>query len=147
MKRMIFAAIAFAVVSCAGSCACSNPAHRNDPMCVIVKAVVDCTVDNVKAVSSQFEPVIMALIDAATGIDGTVDWSKVNWAGALVNLGVADGGCILAKMQQNYGTTTQLATASARAARQASSASAWLAAYRAQRWPGVRFKLPGGAEL
>ena len=119
------------------SCACFQPEHRNDPQCAIINQVVDCTEGIVKTLGPQFIPVIKQLIADATGQDGAIDWTKVETI--LASMGVKDGGCILAAIDLDY-LQTSSPTASMIDMNMHKSYHEHFTAYRAKKWPGVKFK-------
>lgn len=129
--------IGFVITSTTACGVCSQDAHRNDLKCVVVRNIVDCTKDAVVSVVPQFMPLVMELIDRATGGDGEIDWGILSRG--LIAIGIRDGGCILAAIEAQYLQVTP--TGPARAFRQAESYHNGFRRLRAERWPGVNFKV------
>lgn len=125
------------LLTLAGCGVCGQAAHRNDPQCVILHDVVDCTTDAVTSTIPQFIPIVMQLIAQATGADGSIDWPKVE--ASLLGLGVRDGLCILTAIGEQFASAAP--TAGPTAVRRAQSYQAGLAALRAKKWPGVHAKI------
>ncbi len=121
-------------LSCGGTCKDSNSAA-----CVLERHIVDCTVASVQSLTPQFKPIIAALIEKATGGDGTIDWPSIQ--ASLQGLGVVDGGCILAALENDYLTKR---TASPLQGAKATSYHNGFSELRQKMWPNVRFKLGTG---
>lgn len=137
MKTFIHAIVLTFFALAVPSCACFQAAHRNDPQCAIIGQVVDCTEAAVMANTTQFKPLVQQLIAEATGAGGKIDWTIVEKG--LGSIGVKDGGCILALIQNDYLTAAVSASPELLAAR--ASYTEDFAAYRSKRWPGVKFKV------
>lgn len=76
-------------------CACWTDATKKDtPACVAEHDVVDCTEGAVEAVLPALAQIVLGFI--TQGI--AVDWSAVTVDAE--NLGLKDGGCLLAEIQQ-----------------------------------------------
>lgn len=68
-------------------CACTTVAHRQDPACVVVNGLIDCSADvGLNAVQE--------LIQEYVNDRASVDWKMVEQR--LIDMGVKDGGCVLA---------------------------------------------------
>jgi hypothetical protein len=132
--------LSFFLALFAVGCACGEPSRRNDPLCVVERAVVDCSTDAVTSVVPEFLPVVLALVASLTGADGHVDWTKVE--APLAHLGVRDGLCLLAELEkalEGAGPKGDLESA-----RRLAEAKDGISGIRAHRWPGLRAKLPSG---
>lgn len=130
------------------SCTCFQPAHRNDPGCAVLNQVVDCTEANVEALIPQFKPIVLELIAKATGADGTIDQAALDQS--LIALGVKDGGCILADIENDYVNKPTGATAlPPRETKMRASYHQTFQDYRAKKWPGIKFKVrkPDGTKV
>ena len=121
------------------SCAtCREDAHRNDLACWAKDKVVDCTTN---AVVPEVLPLLLQLVQAVTSPDGSVNWASVETT--VVQMGVRDGGCLLAALQQKLsGLSTSASTPAMR--RAASEARTSAEATQRARWPGLTFRLAGG---
>lgn len=79
-------------------CGCFTPEKRNDPVCVVLHQVIDCSVD---VVQKNLGPAVVALIRTYVG-----DPSQTpNWDGlitALEGAGIKDGGCIIAQLMADF---------------------------------------------
>jgi hypothetical protein len=133
-------ALVLAVPALAGCSVCAQASHRNDPQCVIVNAVVNCTEDAVVSVAPQFLPIVSALISSVTGGDGTVDWGRVETA--LGAIGVRDGLCILTAIENQYLSATR-PQATPYSLRRSETYRVGLEAYRVKRWPGIKANWDG----
>lgn len=112
-------------------CQCFQAAHRNDPGCAVVHQIVDCSEATVVALLPELKPLVLSIIQKYTNGDGTVDWVAVGKEVGV--LGIKDGGCVLADIQNDY-LTNKTAGPKAKAYLDG------IASYRAQHWPGVKFK-------
>lgn len=145
LKFVITLGFGLLVLSQLSACACSSAADRNSAACVIQSSIVDCTVDAVTSVVPQFLPVALELVSALTGGGGTLDWAALEKA--FVGLGIRDGGCLLAEVQVALAGAGSQESATPIKVRMAASYVQGFVAYRAQRWPGIQFRLPGGRVL
>lgn len=111
------------------SCACWQPEHRNDPGCVIVHQIIDCTGDNLP---TSIAGVILAYISGTA----SPDWNFV--LAQLENAGVKDGGCILAQLLNDYAAKPGAAPEKAKA----KSMSDMLVSFKAKLGiPDVKYKV------
>jgi hypothetical protein len=92
------------------SCACWTAEHAQEPKCVAVHDVVDCTKD---AVISTMVPMFADLLQGANA-----DWATIQSqiSQRLTQMGFKDGGCLLASLEAEFmAKTPQQAGASAKA--------------------------------
>lgn len=132
--------LSFFLALFAAGCACGEPSRRNDPLCVVERAVVDCSTDAVTSVVPEFLPVVLALVASLTGADGHVDWAKVE--APLAHLGVRDGLCLLAELEKALEGAGPKAGPDA--VRRLAEVKGGIGAMRAKLWPGLRAKLADG---
>ena len=79
-------------------CACWQPEHKNDPKCIVVRQIVDCTTDAIK----DMGPVVAGLIGGLINGNTNVDWDMV--LSRLEGAGIKDAGCILANLENDFMT-------------------------------------------
>lgn len=80
---------------CQSSCACWTPEHAQDPHCIAVRSVVDCTKDTaLAAVTGMFSDLLAS--------QGNWDAIKGQVNSRLINLGFKDGGCALASIEAEF---------------------------------------------
>ncbi len=138
VKMCLFLALLstwMAVPSCTPS-QCLQEANRNTIACVVEHDVVDCTKNTI--VSAEFLPLILTIVDTITEADGTVDWSKLE--ARLESLGIRDGGCILAELQNDLFSKKSV---DLKSAKKAATYQDGFATFRQKKWPGVKFKVRG----
>lgn len=131
MKTLILAAVILT-----GGCACwTDASKKNDIGCVVAHAVVDCSTS---AVETDYAPFIQIVTKLIAGNPGGIDWNQIKQAAEA--MGLKDGGCFLAELQNqlfnNQMVSPQMATAY-----QALHDS--LSAYKADRLkdPSIKFKI------
>lgn len=89
---LVFGALGLGSSGCA--CWQKASADYNTPKCVVSRATVDCTVSAVE----QLAPVAIAALESFFGQAATIDWGKIE--GALEQVGIRDGSCLLARLEQ-----------------------------------------------
>lgn len=112
----------------ASSCACWGE-KAQDPKCIVLKQVIDCTVGAGRDVIAHALPLIMAMISG-----GSMDFNAL--LDSLKRAGIDDASCILAAVETNF-LPRMMETPVAEFVYQARS-------YRHLKAPGKRFKLASG---
>ena len=108
--------------------ACWSPARKNDPKCVVLRDVVDCSTAAVKAQSGRGLAIVTELINQGTfNTDALIS--------ALAGAGISSGECVLAAVAKNFLTTPR--GVSAAQASFMEHRNAWL---RAKYPSGVTYK-------
>lgn len=106
MIKMIQVSLLVILAACDGGCGainkCKDPANMNSVECTAINTAIDCTKNELPAVTTQFGPVVEQLIGEATGADGSVDWGHVEKM--LGSLSASYGTCILGNIIENYMT-------------------------------------------
>jgi hypothetical protein len=132
-------AILFVALSSA-SCACWSADHAQDPKCVAVRDVVDCTKD---AALSAIVPMFADLLAGANA-----DWNSVESqiTQRLTQMGFKDGGCLLASLEAEFmAKAPQQSVSGAKAtqtAKQVDSVHSLMTSWRQQHGAeNVRFKV------
>jgi hypothetical protein len=105
MTKMIQMLLLVILAACDSACSgainkCKDPANMNSVECTAINTAIDCTKNEIPAVTTQFGPVVEQLIGESTGADGSVDWGHVEKM--LGSLGASYGTCILGNIIQNY---------------------------------------------
>lgn len=77
-------------------CACWTPEHRNDKGCAILHQIIDCTTDVIK----DLAPSVVGIITGAISGNASPDWDALYTR--LEAMGIKDGGCILAQLENDF---------------------------------------------
>jgi len=77
-------------------CACWKPEGKNDPKCIVLREVVDCTTGALKDLGPALGGVLAVLMSGNTEIDWNVILDRLKGAG------LTDAGCILAELQKDF---------------------------------------------
>lgn len=112
---------------------CLEEQHRNDLACWLKDEIISCSED---AIVPEVTPLIIALLPAITGAGG-VDWSKIE--SQLLSMGIRDGGCLLAALEQRF--SQPQASPGLRAEAPA------VADLRHRLWPRTGYKMADGTVL
>lgn len=136
---LIVVSAAFFALAFFPGCYCWQASHRNEPACVVVHQVIDCTVDTAKDLTPAVAGIVMTYLQGTTEPD---------WAALLLRLesmGLRDAGCVLAQVENDFmrpsvGPKLDLA----RAARSKDFGDRFLAWKLTHGLTGVKFKLPDG---
>lgn len=153
-----FVAFLLVVTLCAGtvllldSCSsvdCKDPKNAGSAACVVKDALVTCAKAEVEQGIADHGQEIKDAIAKITNPDGSINKSGV--LGALKDLGLKYGGCVVAAVFEGYvlgtakssssGSGSAVAVATPDAARQAFGDLA------KDLWPGKKYQLPSGTVL
>ena len=78
------------------SCACWTPEHRNDKGCAVLHQIIDCTTDVIK----DLAPSVVGIITNSINGNSSPDWDGL--LQRLEGMGIKDGGCILAQLENDF---------------------------------------------
>jgi len=134
--RLFFATLSLLL----SSCYCWEPAHVQEPKCVIAHQIVDCTVGSITSLAPSLIGVFRDLINS-----GQMDWGQVGQTAA--GMGFKDAGCFLAALENDFISKAKASPAMAPKAKMVSDGFIdWKVK---QGVVGVRFKLKNeaGAEV
>jgi len=121
------------------SCACFGPEKKDSLGCIIVRQIIDCTVDVVKDLAPSVAGIVGSYINGA----GTPDWDAL--LVRLEALGIRDAGCILAQLENDFITKPQSGPDAAMKAKGAMDAFAqWKAKHGIS--SDVKFKIMAGGK-
>jgi hypothetical protein len=88
-------AILVAAMLCAG-CSCWTAEHAQDPKCVVVHEIVDCTESGALSLLPSLIPLFTDLLSNQANIDGNAIETR------LEAMGYKDGGCLLAALEAAF---------------------------------------------
>jgi hypothetical protein len=122
------------------SCSCwTDQAKANDPGCIIAHDVVDCTTGAVEGALPYFASIVMGLITGGTD-PNNIPWDNIETQAE--SMGVKDGGCFLAELQNLIFGKPSASPTMLAARREVSSR---LSAYKQKHFGNttVKFKIKG----